>query len=127
MEYTYKIIDTEKYKLYDKFKNGIFEYRAINPTNNDKRNNHNSFFAKRALWSEDLHLGEFLSGLIGKKQGFIICENSLYRDSFNHNDYGVISYVELSQDDIIITPKRIILRLFKKSKYPLWLYSIYRC
>ena len=64
MEYTYKIIDTEKYKLYDKFKNGIFEYRAINPTNNDKRNNHNSFFAKRALWSEDLHLGEFLSDYI---------------------------------------------------------------
>ena len=119
MKYTYNIIDLDKYEQYDELRKGIFEYRAKNHENTLSRENHNIFFAKRALWSEDLHLGEFLSGLIGKKQGFKICENSLYRDSFNHNDYGVISYVELSQDDIIITPKRIILRLFKKSKYPL--------
>lgn len=108
MEYTYKLIDTNKYELYDELRKGIFEYRAKNPENILSRENHNRFFAKRALWSEDLHLGEFLGGLIGKKNGFKICDVELYRHPLFPADRGVISFVSFSKSDKLITSKSII-------------------
>lgn len=113
MVYTYNIIDLDKYEKYDELRKGIFEFRAKNPENTSSRDNHNRFFAKRALWSEDLHLGEFLGGLIGKKNKFKICDTGLYRHPRYTADRGVISFAHLSDKDKLIDPRRIILEYLK--------------
>ena len=113
MEYTYNVINLNKYEKYDELRKGIFEYRAKSPENTLSRENHNIFFAKRALWSPDLHIGEHLAGLIGKKCGFKICDTELYRHPIYPADKGIISFVSLSENDKLITPKRIIQEYLK--------------
>ena len=113
MEYTYNVINLNKYEKYDELRKGIFEYRAKSPENTLSRENHNIFFAKRALWSPDLHISEHLGGLIGKKCGFKICDTELYRHPIYPADKGIISFVSLSENDKLITPKRIIQEYLK--------------
>lgn len=116
MKYTGKQIDTEKYTLCDEWKKGIYEYIARNPENIHDRDNHNNFFFKRTIWKEDIHIGEFLASIIGKKCGFKICDCELYKaqlskkDSF---DVGILSYVNKSVDDILVNPNSIIREFFK--------------
>lgn len=112
MKYTGKPIDLTRYYLYweDSDRNYLFEYKAKNPENCDSRDNHNNFYFKRNLYSEDLHIGDFLATIIGKKIRFKVCDTELYKATLRKGsfDRGVLSYVSLAEDDYLITSERLI-------------------
>lgn len=117
MKYVGKPIDLSKYYLYDEdsTRNYLFEYKAKNPENCDSRDNHNNFYFKRNLYSEDLHIGDFLATIIGKKIGFKVCDTELYKAPLQIKgfDTGILSYVSLSDDDYTLTSKSIIAEYLK--------------
>ncbi len=89
-------------------KNGLFEYQAQNPTDLKNRKNKNNFFFKRTIWIDDAHLGEMLAWIIANKIGFKTCDVELYKKPFLFKptkfDRGILSYVEKSEDDILLNP-----------------------
>lgn len=92
-------------------KNGLFEYQAINPTDLDNRKNKNNFFFKRTIWINDAHLGEMLAWIIANKIGFKICDVELYKKPLMKKgkyDQGILSYVEKSEDDLLLNPAVLI-------------------
>ena len=117
MKYIGKTIDLKKYTLYDEIRKGLYEYRARNPELLNDRKNHNRFYFKRTIWTEDTHISEFLGFLLGKKNGIKVCECELYKAPLllnNKFDYGVISYEKTCQDDILISPGLIIKDFLEK-------------
>lgn len=122
MKYLGRDIDLSKYRWYDEFRKGIDEYRAISPENENSSNNHNRFFLKRTIWTEDTHIGEFLGYLIAKKNGLRVCDAELYKgksESPNKSPiYGVISYVSESKDEEILSSE-ILITKYMKMKEPL--------
>lgn len=92
-------------------KNGLFEYQAINPTDLENRKNKNNFFFKRTIWINDAHLGEMLAWIIANKIGFKICDVELYKKPLMKKgkyDQGILSYVEKSEDDLLLNPAFLI-------------------
>ncbi len=122
MKYLGRDIDLSKYRWHDEFRKGIDEYRAISPENDDISNNHNRFFLKRTIWTEDTHIGEFLGYLIAKKNGLKVCDAELYEgksESQNQSPiYGVISYVSMSKDEEILSSE-LLMTKYMKMKEPL--------
>lgn len=110
MKYIGKPIDLEKYTLHDQIRKGLYEYRARNSELFKDRKKHNKLYLKRTIWTEDTHISEFLGFLLGRKNGFKVCESELYKAPLLNNkfDYGVISYEETSENDTLILPRSII-------------------
>ena len=111
-------IDLTKYRLDDRYNNYISEYVAKSPENLQSRNNQNRFFLKRNLYSDDLHIGEALAFFIGKNLNFNMCDIEIYKSPLlkpGVYDLGIKSYVALAEDDIIVSPERII-KLYLESK-----------
>lgn len=113
MKYFGKTIDLTKYYLayVDSNRNYLFEYEAIKPENCASRNNHNVFYFKRNVYSKDLHIGDFLATIIGKKIGFKVCDTEIYKAPLLKEgvfDEGILSYVSLAEDDSSLLPENII-------------------
>ena len=119
MKYIGKDIDLSKYKWFDEFRKGIDEYRAIIPEKNEISNNHNRFFLKRTIWTEDTHIGEILAYIIAKKNGIKVCDAELYKSRTNSKNFvnGVISYVSQSEDEQIIPSSSVVKEYLKKINY----------
>ena len=118
MPYTSKMIDLKKYTLLDEMRKGIFEYIAKSPINENDRNNDNNFFLKRTIWREDIHIGEFLAGIIGNKCGFKICKTELYKQPLSKSglyDVGILSYVSKADGDRLVC-SNIIIQNYLKSQ-----------
>ena len=74
-----KKVDEKEYEK-DRFsepKDEVFEYTRRNPINEEIRNNHNTLFLKRSLFSDDIHVREMLGYLLAKKCGIPVCETEL--------------------------------------------------
>ena len=127
MKYLGKDIDFSKYQWVDEFRKGINEYRAINPENLTKSNNHNTFYLKTTIWTEDTHIGELLGYIIAKKNGIKVCDAELYKTPSSSDNtkfiHGVISYVDKNIDEQIIPSGPIIRNYLQKINFSNKLYG----
>ena len=128
----YVSIDFKKYRQIDVYsrENGIFEYQAINPQNEEIRKNHNNFFLKISKWNRYQHIGEYIASTIAKSIGFKCCDVNIYKEKLEGSMFpitGTISYVETSKFDKILTPRDIV-KTYRKttnSQAPnQWVYSV---
>ena len=106
--------DISGYKLEDVYSESdrIYQYTNSSLRDPENRKNRASFYLKISKWSPDSHFGEYIGFKIAQMIGFKCCDVELYKSppqGVNKMiEYGALSFVELSENDTIITPKALI-------------------
>ena len=105
-------VDETEYEKdrYSEPKDEVFQYTRKNPINEESRDNHNTLFLKRTLWSEDVDVREMLGYLIAKQCGIPSCEvaMAIYPTIRDKYENAVISYAHTSKYDRTYLPISLV-------------------
>ena len=127
MIYTYKLLNSDEYSLYDEY-NQKYTYTRKIPVNEELKDNRNKFVFKYNLTDYEIDFGEVIGSILARRTIRNGCFAeltkkpivSLKKESYS---YGVSSFFYTSKSDKIIVSQYFMREYFKKENFPKELYS----
>ena len=111
-------IDLQKYEPVYENPIGRIEYYLIDMPKEYSREDKTKFEYKRCIFEPDMHYGEMTAYCIAKKLGVPCCKTELFKRPYvskpNLFETGIISYYDLSNNDVTYAADSIVSRYMKK-------------